>query len=574
MKKFFNTIFLILFCVIFMAGCGGDSSNEGGQSVSLEFKPLESPGYYGSLKMQPNGEFYVRNKLTEAQVQSAGVVYNVEFNDENKLVKITAMQGGTPINIAWQDTLGNEFSFSALTVEYAGNQKRYNFRSSRMAATTGYYVAYTIGYKISDNEKKPPIAFLYDKEGNQSDRGDGFSQMFFTYDDKNGNLTKIVFADKEGNRLTTVNGEYEIQIKYDKKFNTPVEISNIGKDGSLKVASNGIAKTTYKLDDKGRTVEIRHFGADEMLKDKNINALFELNKPLTSTSAGAITKYTYEGNTDRVAKISFLGKDEQAEGIKSWGGISSLEFNYTPEGWISSMASFATDDSPIAIDKNFLGDNVVKVEFEHDNAGNLSKMIFYGKENNLVTASALGAAECRYKYDEKRRETGVEYYGTGGEKIEVNAFGLKYHGITKEYNDDDELTLLIYYNKDAKEIKRENLKEGTSAPTQTNNNPAPQNTTEVPPLGYGWIKDNTSDIYMENPSPTEGETISWSGGYVQDGNYKYADGFGTTTWRKYGNVIQVDEGTFVHGRRHGSYKHQFFPSGKIEYSNWDNGREI
>jgi|GEM_PF-1910174 len=462
-KNFLAKTLLILFCVIFTAGCGSDSANEGSQSVSLEFKPLESPGYYGNLKMLPNGNFYVRNKLTDAQVQNAGVVYNVEFNEENKLGKITAMQGGTPISIAWQDTLGNEFTFSAVTVEYTGTQKRYNFRNSRMAATAGYYDAYTIGYKVGDNEKNPHVAFLYDKEGNQSDRGNGYSQMFFTYDDK-GNLIKIAFADDGGNRVTNNSGEYEIQIKYDKRFNVPTEISNVGKDGSLKVASSGIAKTTYKLDDKGRTIEVRHFGADEMLKDKNINVLFELNKSLTSSSAGAITRYTYEGNTDRVTKISFLGKDEQAEGIKNWGNISALEFTYTPEGWISSIASFATDDSPIAIDKNFFGDNVVKVEFERDDAGNLSKMVFYGKEDNLVTASTLGAAECRYKYDEKRRQTGEEYYGTGGEKIEITDKGIKYHGITKEYNDDDEITLLIYYDKNANEVRRENFV--ANAPTQ------------------------------------------------------------------------------------------------------------
>ena len=94
-------------------------------------------------------------------------------------------------------------------------------------------------------------------------------------------------------------------------------------------------------------------------------------------------------------------------------------------------------------------------------------------------------------------------------------------------------------------------------------------------LGKNWIKDNSNDIYMQNPSPSEGESISWSGGYVQDGEYKFANGSGTTVWKNSaGEVVQVDEGIFEHGQRQGQFKHQFFPSGNIVYSNWKNGKEI
>ena len=262
------------------------------------------------------------------------------------------------------------------------------------------------------------------------------------------------------------------------------EIANYGKDGSLMVAANGIAKTTFKLDDRNRVVEVRHYGSDEALKDKN-NPNLELDKALSSLSAGAITRYTYDGNTDRVIKISFLGKDEQAEGIKAWGNIASLEMRYTPEGWISSIASFATDDTPIALSKELFGDNVVKLGMEHDEFGNLSKTIFYGKEDNPVTSATLGAAECRYKYDDKRRQTGQEYYGTGGDKIEINdaAKGFKYHGFTYEYNDDDERTLVIYYDTTANEVRRQNLTTHSSeVDSGKSSNLSANNSSEAQPV--------------------------------------------------------------------------------------------
>lgn len=96
----------------------------------------------------------------------------------------------------------------------------------------------------------------------------------------------------------------------------------------------------------------------------------------------------------------------------------------------------------------------------------------------------------------------------------------------------------------------------------------------APPLGIEWIQDINTGIYLKNPEPTDGETITWSGGYVQDGQYKFADGYGVTNWYRYGELKQVDEGTFIKGERNGKFKHKFYPSGNVDYSNWNNGTEI
>ena len=88
-----------------------------------------------------------------------------------------------------------------------------------------------------------------------------------------------------------------------------------------------------------------------------------------------------------------------------------------------------------------------------------------------------------------------------------------------------------------------------------------------------WIKDTANGAYVWNPEPQDGESVRWDGGTVRDGNNLYAQGNGRLTWSKNGQVIQVDEGTFEHGKHHGKFKHTF-KSGNVDYSNWNHGEEI
>lgn len=97
---------------------------------------------------------------------------------------------------------------------------------------------------------------------------------------------------------------------------------------------------------------------------------------------------------------------------------------------------------------------------------------------------------------------------------------------------------------------------------------------EAPSLGIHWIKD-ADGIYLWNPEPQEGERITWSGGFVQDGAYKFAEGKGVVTWyNKNGEVVQIDEGPFKHGQRNGRFTHKFLRSGKTVYTTWNNGEEV
>lgn len=113
-------------------------------------------------------------------------------------------------------------------------------------------------------------------------------------------------------------------------------------------------------------------------------------------------------------------------------------------------------------------------------------------------------------------------------------------------------------------------------PTQDKETTAPEQILEeqtAPLLGEHWIKDENTDVYLWNPEPQDGESISWSGSFVEDDGHKFANGNGVLTWYRDGQVIQVDEGAFEHGRHHGQFKHTF-KSGNVDYSNWNHGEEI
>ena len=105
------------------------------------------------------------------------------------------------------------------------------------------------------------------------------------------------------------------------------------------------------------------------------------------------------------SKIAFYGKDEQPLGIKAWGNIASYKLKYTKERNVAEISTDGTDDAPVPLDRDIIGDNVVKLIMSYDDHGNLIKISFYGKDDNMVIASKLNAAESRRKYDDKRRNT-------------------------------------------------------------------------------------------------------------------------------------------------------------------------
>lgn len=444
-KKIVFLLLGLLISVLFMSGC---ASSFFGDSDELQV------GYYKEIVMQPNGTFVGKNKIDDKKAPESGLVYKVEMNEQKKLSKITAMYHEQTMDIEWFDTIHTCYGkFAVVAVEYQDGYIKYNFKNARMQPTKGYYNSYSLRYKL-DEKKVPTIAYCYNKDGEQKENEIGFAQMIFTYDDK-GFLGKIGYANSNGERVTTKWKEYEIHLKYggnNKKNSCPIEISNHGKDGELMLDFANRAKRVYKYDDKDRLIEIRHFGTDGNLRERTLDS-FYMERMIGGIGAGAITKYKYEGEQKQPSEISFYGKDEQPVSVKALGNAASAKFKYDNYGNVMEISLFGTDGLPRALDENTFGKDVVSMKNKRDQFGNSIETILYNKDGNLTALKGTKSAIEKSKYDAKRQQIEVSYFGTSEEPVEITDKGHIFHKKIMEYNDDGILTRTTYYDKDDKEEK-------------------------------------------------------------------------------------------------------------------------
>lgn len=414
-------------------------------------------GYYRTLFMQPNGKFIVKDEVKEEDLSQAGLVYKVEMNEDKKLSQIIALFNNKPINIEWNDSSYAYYgSFAAISVEYQDGYIKYNFKDEKMQPTKGYYQFYSIRYKLDDKDKtnlKPIIAYGYDKDGNQKNDNLGFTQMIFTYNDK-GLLTKVGYGNSNGERVINKWKEYETWFDYDKDIDKnplPITVSNHGKDGNLMIDATGTAKRTYKFDDKNRIIEICHYNVDDNLKVRNTNSIDVFNITRLSyvwIGAGAITKYTYEQNSILPSEISFYGTDGQPLGISNLDNAASIKLGYSnnTSGYLNSQTTFGTDGIPLEVN------NVATMKIERDEAGNVSKLEVYNKDNNLSITPIFKAAICEVKYNDNRQRIETSFFGTSGEPILVKEDNHEYHKETFEYDTDGNLIKTTYYDIEDQEI--------------------------------------------------------------------------------------------------------------------------
>ncbi|MBE6099658.1 MAG: zinc ribbon domain-containing protein [Anaerovibrio sp.] len=128
-------------------------------------------------------------------------------------------------------------------------------------------------------------------------------------------------------------------------------------------------------------------------------------------------------------------------------------------------------------------------------------------------------------------------------------------------------------NKKSEPVAATNTQQAVTSPATVNNEEKGKQVVADTALDYHWCRDTRNGVLIWNPNPTQGETVTWQGGYKSDGNNRYADGNGTATWYLNGEYEQRDEGTYHNGVRDGVFV-QYFPDGRVKHSRWVNGNQV
>ena len=457
--KWILILFSIASCCFSVLGCGGNNGNSD-TGTTDRYAPVKEAGFYSDLRVAPNGEFLVRGKIKNENIAKSGLVYKVEMNNQNQISKITSLDGGKPINTKWEDILHKAYwtDFAVVNIEYQDDYVKYVFMNQNLSPSIGLYNVSSIRYKYDKSKKHFTDAYVYDENGEQDESYLVFSHALFTYDDK-GNLITIGYTTKNGERIANQWVPYETRLKYDNDKNTgfPIEVANYSKDGALMMDRYGIAKTLYRYDAKGRLTEIRYLGTDETLKIKNSKdkKTFEFCATPTHHAYNAITKYFYTDNGDKPNKIVFYGEDGHPLALNEQFPFSTVEYTYTNEGRIETVALFGVDDLPCT-EK---GEGVAKCAYGYDAYGNVISKTYYGKDGNLVTFKPnLPYAIKKGKYNDKRQLVEMAYFGTDENPVEIiRDKEQPCHRRVYEY-DENNYVREISFDKEGKEVGQMKIK--------------------------------------------------------------------------------------------------------------------
>ena len=468
MKRNPIVIFLMsVLCVMTLAfsGCGSDDGKL-------------HDGYYRDVVMQANGEFIGKGKLSESEATKAGNIYKVEMSKDNKdqVARITAMYGDKVVRSAlWKTKEGmwdGNFSTILVTPQENGYMK-YEFLDVDGDPCSGFFNAYSIRFKEDEKDKRVTAAYLYNAEGEA--KSEDISQLLFSYDDKE-RLHKITAANENGSP-TKINSIGEgravaLLIKYDqKKENQISELTWVNAGGN---AVNGKywAHKVFTYDDKGRIAEETYLGPEgnpAIVKSSSgiilnfswgnsMRTEFE-NIKAKAAGAGAVTKYTYEGDSTLPSRIDFFGKTGQSYGLENSGDISSIELSYDDKGNVVKYSTYGPDGIRKSV---FEDEKIDTLVLSYDEAGNISKTVFYHGENKTPLQTGkyqnCNISEIQYTYDEHGRVTSAAYYDANGEPADAQIYGkIKYQKVAYRYNGKGQKPDTTLYTRDGTEVSNDPL---------------------------------------------------------------------------------------------------------------------
>lgn len=459
--------FLLVMLMLLIIGCGRSAT---GDKIGN--------GFYRHLTMTPNGEFIVSDKIPDSQAEKAGYAYHVEMDKEHKdqISKITYVYNKNTIRTGrWKNSIdiwNGEFAIITIKAQDNGYTK-YSFSDATGEPTPGFYDAYSIRFK-RDDKKRVTTAYLYNKEGENSLKkyGDKIAQLFFQYDEDN-RISRVMTADGDGNPVDTQSlsggNATALQITYDKNKKERISsISWINQGGNL-VKGEYWATESYTYDDKGRIIEKAHSGTDgnpiDVKRAKNVyvipcmspnsmSRLLSIMK-LGELSAGAKTKYFYEGDSRYPSKIAFFGKTDQNYSIEDLD-VSEFSIQYDDIGNIVKFKSVSPDGMEKGMDCN-----ISSIVFAYNNEGMISKESYYHGENmtpyTYYPFENSNVSQVEFEYDDKGRPISESYFDANGSPTGSKLFGVKLYTKVTYFFDEKGNRKEKYYADDGTEISSDPL---------------------------------------------------------------------------------------------------------------------
>lgn len=213
--------------------------------------------------------------------------------------------------------------------------------------------------------------------------------------------------------ITDENGIYGMSFVLDDR-GLPVEMNCIDKDGNAMESRKGFSTIRYKYDKWANAVYTEYTD----LKDEPV--VNELNWAICTNVSD-----TY-GN---VVEENYY----QRENVRcnSDRGVSSIRFEYDPNGFLADERFYGTDGNPVL---NYRG--IARYSYKNDDRGHVLEATFFDADDHLVQ-TVYGFAKAVNKYDSRGNCVGVSYFDEKGKPC-MSIEGCA--GWTRKYDKDGNLT--------------------------------------------------------------------------------------------------------------------------------------
>lgn len=288
--------------------------------------------------------------------------------------------------------------------------------------------------------------WTYDEDGELMISAAGHAGVINELDSV-GNVVKCVYYDNNRIPCADSDGSYGLMLAYDDK-NHVTEVINLGSDLQPAVNNNNSCVIKIEYNSVGKRTRISYYDTDgetlmngnglyavnEMVYDENGNLTEDIyynseEKPVIISKGYHKVKYTYDNY--EIATERYYGVDGT---LVSIDGVAGYNYKYDDKGNIIENVPVGVDEKlayGYVVFKYEYYDNdnlrtlacyqygqpvlntygIHKYEYTYNSRNEKIEERFYNSNGKLTISSQIGAAICRYEYNDKGECIATSYFG-------------------------------------------------------------------------------------------------------------------------------------------------------------------